>query len=218
MINYKEKIVYIPFILISLMPLSLISGPAIPDLSLVVVCIIFFFYFLKNRTNFFSDNFFSFSLFFWIILVILNLITLNIYKSLGESIIFLRIILLPLIMYLWIFKNYNFTKIALIIIFICNIIVLLDTIYQFNNYNPMGGFGVDIFGRKAEIYGRLSGPFLDMVPGSYISKFFIFGFLGLNLLIKKQKYFKYLAATYLVLCGYVTFISGERMAVATFLL
>ena len=42
MINYKEKIVYIPFILISLMPLSLISGPAIPDLSLVVVCIIFF--------------------------------------------------------------------------------------------------------------------------------------------------------------------------------
>ena len=216
--KYKINFIYIPFILISILPITLITGPAIPDLSLFVVCIIFIFYVLIKKIEDLSNNFTYFTILFWIILILLNLISLNIYKSIGESFIFLRMLLLPIIMYLWLFKNNYYLKIALIIILFSNTIVLFDTLYQFFNYHPFEGFGEDIFNRKAEIYGRLSGPFLDMVPGSYISKFFIFGFLALQLIIKQKKVFVILAISYLSLCGYITFISGERMALATFLL
>ncbi len=217
--NIDHKyIFYSSFIVISLIPLTLITGPAIPDISLTIVSIIFVITLVRNKYYFASSKLVFFSIFFWFTLVLLNLISLNFYKSLGESLIFLRIILLPIIMYVWLYKKNNFIKFVLIIILISNLIVIFDTLYQFNNYHPLNGFGVDIFNRRAEIYGRLSGPFLDMVPGSYISKFFIFGFIGLTYLIKHRLLFNFSAIFYLSLCGYITFISGEKMAMATFFL
>ena len=218
MIKIKKNLIFFPFILISLIPIFLITGPAIPDISLIIVCIIFLFYFYKNNKFFLSNNFFYISIIFWIILVLLNLISLNFYKSLSESIIFLRMLLLPIIMYLWLLKSNNFIKIVLLIVLISNLVVITDTLYQFFRYHPFDGFGEGFFNRKAEIYGRLSGPFLDMVPGSYISKFFIFGFLGLIIFIKNKIFSTVSSIFYLILCGYITFISGERMALATFLL
>jgi hypothetical protein len=199
-------------------PIFLLTGPAIPDISLVIVCIFFLFYFFKNKNLYLSNNFFNLSIMFWIILFLLNLISLNFYKSLSESIIFLRMLLLPIIMYLWLLKDNNHIKIILLIILISNLIVIGDTLYQFFNYHPFDGFGEGFFNRKAEFYGRLSGPFLDMVPGSYIAKFFIFGFLGLIIFIKKKITLLFFSILYLTICGYITFISGERMALATFLL
>lgn len=217
---FLNKIIYIyfPFILVSTIPITLITGPAIPDISLVLVCIIFISYLFFNKIDDLKNNFTYFTLFFWIILLILSLISLNFYKSFGEAFIFLRMLLLPIIMYLWLLKNNNFIKVTLLIILFANLLVLVDTFYQFLNYHPLEGFREDIFFRKAELYGRLSGPFLDMVPGSYISKFFIFGFLGLTLIIKNEKILIFISIFYLTFCGYITFISGERMAVATFLL
>ena len=95
MIKIKENFLSFPFILIAMIPLFLITGPAIPDISLVIVCIIFLFYFFKNKNLFLLNNFFYLSIMFWIILVFLNLISLNFYKSFSESVIFLRMLLLP---------------------------------------------------------------------------------------------------------------------------
>jgi len=214
----RENLFIFPFFLISLIPFFLLTGPALPDISLVIVCIIFLFFFFKNKKFFLSNNFFYLSIIFWIILVILNLISLNFYKSLGESIIFLRLLLLPTIMYLWLLKSNKRIRTVLLIILITNLIVISDTLFQFFNYHPFEGFGEGLFARKAEFYGRLSGPFLDMVPGSYIAKFFIFGFLGLIIFIKNKISLLFFSILYLTLCGYITFISGERMALATFLL
>lgn len=216
--KFRKNLIFFPFFFISLIPFFLLTGPAIPDISLVIVCIIFIFFFLKNKNYFLSNNFFYLSIIFWIILVLLNLISLNFYKSLSESIIFLRLLLLPIIMYLWLLKSNNRIKTVLLIILITNLIVISDTLLQFFNYHPFEGFGEGLFDRKAEFYGRLSGPFLDMVPGSYIAKFFIFGFLALIIFIKNKISSLFFSTLYLTLCGYITFISGERMALATFLL
>ena len=218
MIKIRVNSFFFPFLLIAMTPIFLLTGPAIPDISLVIVCIVFLFYFFKNKNLYLSNNFFNLSIMFWIILLLLNLISLNFYTSLSESIIFLRMLLLPIIMYLWLLKDNNHIKIILLIILISNLIVIGDTLYQFFNYHPFDGFGEGFFNRKAEFYGRLSGPFLDMVPGSYIAKFFIFGFLGLIIFIKKKITLYFFSILYLTMCGYITFISGERMALATFLL
>jgi len=218
MFNDIEKYVRLPYLLISLIPLSLITGPAVPDISVIVSCILFIYFIFKKKITNISNNFIFYSIFFWISLIILNLISINIYKSTSESFIFLRLLLIPIIMYFWLFKSNKQIQFVLFVIFIANSIIIIDSLYQFLNYDPLEGFGKDIFFRKAEIYGRLSGPFLDMVPGSYISKFFIFGFIFLILTIKDKKVLFFSSIIYISLCGLITFISGERMALATFIL
>jgi len=218
MFNEIDKYDRFPYLLISLIPLSLITGPAIPDISVSVCCILFIYFIFKKKITNISNSFIFYSIFFWVALIFLNLISINIYKSSSESFIFLRLLLIPIIMYFWLFRSNKHIHFLLLIIFISNLIVILDTLYQFLNYDPLEGFGKDIFFRKAEIYGRLSGPFLDMVPGSYISKFFIFGFIYLTLIIKDKKFLIFSSIIYISLCGLITFISGERMALATFVL
>ena len=213
-----NNIITLSFFLVSMIPLTLITGPAIPDISLILVSIFFIFYFLNNKIDKTEIYFIYFTIIFWVVLIILNFYSLNIYKSFAESLIFLRMLLLPLIMFTWLFINKERIKIVLLIILIANLIVIVDCVYQFFNYFPLEGFREGIIGRKPEIYGRLSGPFLDMVPGSFISKFFIFGFLGLTYAVKDKLYLNILSIIYITLCGYITFISGERMALATFIL
>tara|TARA_Y100001970_G_scaffold241607_1_gene305311 strand:+ start:1218 stop:2534 length:1317 start_codon:yes stop_codon:yes gene_type:complete len=214
----NNKIIILSFFLISIIPITLITGPAIPDISLILVSIFFIFYFLLNKIDKTEINFIYFTIIFWLVLIVLNFYSLNFYKSFTESLIFLRILLLPLIMFTWLLIDKKRIKIVLLIILIANLIVIVDCIYQFFNYFPLEGFKEGIIGRKPEIYGRLSGPFLDMVPGSYIAKFFIFGFLGLTFVINDKFYLNILSIIYITLCGYITFISGERMALATFIL
>ena len=216
--QYINKIVTFSFFFVSIIPLTLITGPAIPDISVVLVCFFFIFYFFVKKIDNSQINFIYFTAIFWIVLVFLNLFSLNIYKSLTEALIFLRILLLPLIMFTWLLIKQEKIKTILLIVLIANLIVIFDCVYQFFNYSPLEGFKEGIIGRKPEIYGRLSGPFLDMVPGSFISKFFIFGFLSLTFLIKDRLQLNILSIFYITLCGYITFISGERMALATFIL
>lgn len=218
-INYI--IFFFSFALISLLPFTLITGPAIPDISVVLVCLLFLIYLFINREfKIFEKNLVIITLIFWILLVVLNLNSIQAKKSFLETLVFIRILLIPIIIYYWILTKNKFILFSLSVIFFSNILVIFDSIYQFLNYDPILGFKEDFFKRNSDIfYGRLSGPFLDLVPGSYISKFFIFGFVFLVLTIKKNKrLFLILSTIYLTLCGLITFISGERMALATFLL
>ncbi len=216
--NYT--IFFISFILISFIPLSLVTGPALPDISVVLVCIFFLYHLLKDKQFFIFKNLFVYySFLFWIVLVLLSFNSIEKYNSLGESLIFLRILLIPIMIYYWLLTKSKFVLFTLFIIFFVNILVIIDSMYQFLNYDPLVGFKEDIFKRNADVfYGRLSGPFLDLVPGSFISKFFIFGFIFLILTIKNKKVFFYFSIIYLTACGIITFISGERMALATFLM
>ena len=216
--NLFQKDNLVTFILISFIPLTLITGPAIPDISVSLSCIIFLYLLFQKKIEIHLNVFFYFTFAFWFILLFLNINSINFSNSIIESIIFIRILLIPIIMYFWIFKSSKLIKFSLFIILIANLIVILDSIYQFLNYNSLEGFGSDIFSRESNFYGRLSGPFLDLVPGSYISKFFIFGFICLTFAIKKKLNFYIIASIYLTLCGIITFISGERMALATFCL
>ncbi len=214
-------IIFFSFALISLLPFTLITGPAIPDISIVLVCLFFLIYLFINREfKIFEKNLVIFTLVFWILLILLNFNSIQAKKSFLETLVFIRILLIPIIIYYWILTKNKFILFSLSVIFFSNILVIFDSIYQFLNYDPILGFKEDFFKRNSDIfYGRLSGPFLDLVPGSYIAKFFIFGFVFLVLTIKKNKrLFLFISIIYLTLCGLITFISGEKMALATFLL
>ena len=219
MINKVEKF---SFFLILILPFSLIAGPAIPDISITLIglCFLSLLFFNKQFSNIYTYYWVLISIFFWFFLIFISLFSENKYLAYRDAFIFIRLLIIPIFIYFWILTDKENIKKITFVILIAVSFVIIDTIYQFSNYNPLEGFGKDIFGNipDSEFYGRLSGPFENLVPGAYVSKFALIGLAFIFLHFKNEKLQKILSIIYLTSAGFVTYISGERMALATFIL
>lgn len=206
-------------ILIFILPITLITGPAIPDLSITfsLIFLLVFLIFNKEKYTLFNFSWFKISICFWIYLIISSFFAYDMYIALTESLIFFRFFCIPLLIYFLLFHSKRNGNLIFLIIFISIIIVIVDSFYQFLNYNSEFGFQEDLFGYVPDFapYNRLTGPFKDLVPGAYVSKFAFLGLLFFHIYIKDIKLRKIYIIFYLGICGYLTFISGERMAFAT---
>ena len=203
-----------------LIPFFLITGPAVPDIIITFGLIfgIFYLIYQKEYDKLIKINLLKISIIFWFSLLFISLFAYNKYNSFQDSLIFIRLILIPIFCYYLYFKNKKIFVQSLFVILVLVVFVCLDTLYQFLNYTSKDGFGEDIFGFKSSWYGRLTGPFGDeLIPGSYVSKL---GLIGFAFIIYLKRYEKkiILHSIYLSLILLVTFISGERMAFATFAL
>tara|TARA_B100000700_G_scaffold36529_1_gene35879 strand:+ start:1721 stop:3049 length:1329 start_codon:yes stop_codon:yes gene_type:complete len=217
MISYTNKFLILIF---SLLPLFLITGPAIPDIiiSFTTLYFIILYFLVEKKYSILNERFFLISIIFWISIIFISFFAYSKFKSLQDSFIFIRLLLIPLCGYYFIFNKQQYLVRAIKIIFFVILFVLIDSLYQFFNYSAENGFGSDLLGFKSNWYGRLTGPFKDeLVPGSYVAKFSFIGFIYF-LLKKDSKNIKICSIIYLVMIGVVCFVSGERMAIATFLL
>ena len=154
-----------------LIPLFLITGPAIPDIIITFGSIfgIYYLVYLKQYKTLLSINFIKISIIFWLSLLLISIFSYNKYNSFQDGIIFIRFLLIPIFCYLLFFQNSKIFKRSLLIILILVIFVCVDTLYQFLNYTSKDGFKEDLLGFKSNWYGRLTGPFGDeLIPGSYL--------------------------------------------------
>ena len=205
--------IYLPFILI--------TGPALPDIIITFsgIFFLFLFYYKKLSTNFFDKKIIYISFLFWIYLLFISFVAENKYLSFRDSIIFIRILIIPLAIYYWIgLKESNINK-TILVIFLAILFVCIDTFYQFMQYESEFGFGKDLFGFIPSWYGRLTGPFGDeLIPGAYLSKFSLLGLVYLLLNIKNKMNLYIASVIYLSFVGSVIYFTGERMAFATYLM
>ena len=87
----KENFLYIATFLFIL---SLVSGPFIPDLIVVLICIFsIFFYFKKYKKNLFFNNFIKILLIFYVYIFLNSFFSSEKFLSLKSSIPFLRFII-----------------------------------------------------------------------------------------------------------------------------
>ena len=123
-------------------PVLLITGPALPDISITFCALFFLFNFiiLKKDYNFFKDNFFLVSIIFWFSIIFISFFAFDKIRSFQDSIIFIRLLLIPTIGYFLFLNNKDKLKKTITIIFICVVFVLIDTLFQFFNYNSEIGF------------------------------------------------------------------------------
>ena len=199
-------------------PIFLITGPAIPDIviSLSAIYFLIFFVFIKKEFIFLKDKFFQISILFWLSLIFVSFFAFDKIKSFQDSIIFIRFLIAPTIAFFLLINNEKKIETTIKIIFVSVCFVTLDSLFQYINYESETGFGKDILGFKSNWYGRLTGPFGDEhVPGAYISKFGLLGYLFFYYL-KKRKLKSLYEVLYLSILGFTCFASGERMALATY--
>ena len=206
--------------LLSILPVLLITGPAIPDIVITfsAVFLIILIFYKKYWIQIKSLSWLRLSIIFWIFLIISSFFAFNFIISFSEAIIFIRFLLIPLVVLMILFEYQLAIKLLFITIFVSVVFVIFDSFYQFLNYDLLTGFGEDFFGYVPENspHFRLTGPFKDLVPGSYISRFGFFGIVALYLLIKGRNLRNFIIIIYLGVSGFITYISGERMAFATF--
>tara|TARA_E500000178_G_scaffold334164_1_gene369787 strand:+ start:1812 stop:3095 length:1284 start_codon:yes stop_codon:yes gene_type:complete len=206
--NIEKFIFYrIPVILFSLLPILLITGPFLPDLSISLISVLFLIYCFKEKKFFYFHNkYFYIFLLFWFYLILNSLFNNFNLDSLKISFFYFRYGVFVIAIIALLEVNDKFIKYFFYCILVCFISLILDGFYQYF-------FGKNIIGLELSITKRVSSFFGDqMILGSYISRLWPI-FFGLSIiLIKEKKYLFYLLILIFILSEVLIFISGERTA------
>lgn len=211
MLNDLKKLKLIDsiiFYLIILLPLTLVSGPFLSDLSVSIIALLFIYVSLKEKLYFYYNNkytkiFFS----FFIVLIVSSIFSKDVMISLKKVIFFFRFWIFSLAVWyiLSLYENklikyliFTFTSTFLFLIF--------DGYIQFF-------FSENIFGWQVQ-GSRVSSLFKDeLILGSYLSRLLpvYFALLVYSDFSKTfNKYFLF----FIIFVGIetLTFLSGERVA------
>lgn len=211
--KYKNKknfiFIIFPSLLIVLLPIFLITGPFLPDLSISLCSLLFL---INSITNFdkmkkyYFNSFFYIFLIFWIILIISSALSSYPLYSLQTSLAYIRFVFFSLSLWFILDLNpkiINFIFYSLLLSFG---ILVFDGFFQFF-------YKKNILGQVL-INNRVSSFFGDeLVLGSYLSRLYpmLWGiFLYLNL-YKNQKIIFFFIFFYLLI-DVLIFLSGERVA------
>ena len=194
--------------LFSFLPLTLISGPFLSDLSLSLISIIF----LCNKEVYLNKKYFKnyFFLFFIILnlyFVASSLLSENILVSLKSSFFYFRFYVFAIAVWyildkdeIWLERFFNILKISFIIL-------LIDGFIQYF-------FGKNIIGLELQPGPRVSSFFGDeLILGSYLSRLLpvLFGLLIYFYKGNKVKLYIF-SSFFLIFADVLTFLSGERTA------
>ena len=91
----NNKVLNLLSFLFILIPLTLITGPFIPDLFLVIILLCSFYFFRNNRNfSFFDNSIFNFFLIFCLYILVVSILTNN-FISIKSSIFYFRFDYLP---------------------------------------------------------------------------------------------------------------------------
>jgi len=207
--SIKEKFIFydFPVILFILIPLFLITGPFLSDLSVSMISLIFLIYCLKEKNfSYFKNKYFYFFLLFWGYLILNSIINNFNFDSLKISFFYFRYGIFVIALVSLLSVNDKFIKYFFYCIFFCFTILIFDGFFQYLS-------GENIFGLKSNHPTRISSFFGDeLILGSYLSRLWpIFFGLSIFLIKKKDKSFLFLIVIF-ILSEVLIFLSGERAA------
>jgi O-antigen ligase len=214
-IMFQNNLINLSFILFLLIPLSLIVGPFIPDLFLVII-IINFIYLSYDNKNFelFKNNFFLLFLLFYLIIITVSFLSSNI-SSIQSSLFYFRFGLFSLAAYALIDKKKHLLNYILYLLLIIYLVLFIDTIYQFKfnenlvglKYNIQNNFRITSFFGKDEVLGSYCVRLLPLTIFLVI--------LCFNNSIKVKRY---LLISLIIISSVIVLFSGERTSLVLFIL
>ncbi len=194
-------------ILFVLFPISLISGPFLPDFLLCITFITVLIIKPKIFKIIFEKWYFLIFLLWFIYLIIISILSDYPFLSLSSSLFLFRFMLFVIALEYLISKNIKLVQLFLFSLLICFVFLILDSFFQFL-------YGYNIFGIENYREDRISSLFRDELKlGSYLSRLLpiLIGLLiYLNYINKKNIILVFLL---LILTFIAINLSGERASV-----
>ncbi len=195
-------------------PLSLVSGPLIPDLIISISSIFFLIFFYNEILYFIKNNYFiKFFFLFFLYLLINSFFSEFILVSLKSSFTYIRFVIFICIIFYLFQQRPNTKYIFFLGLLFTFVILCIDANFQYLTGKNFFGFEP----QKTPL--RISGMFKDeLILGSFLSRLFPL-LVGLFFLFFNQK--KFFLLNIFLLGLIVTFtivISAERTAIALHLM
>lgn len=204
----NQVLVNFPGALISLMPLFLITGPFLPDLSLVLVCIFFLVnVYLNKDFSVFKSKYFIIFVIFFLYLLFNSIIKFYDYNNVRSSLGYLRFGIFTLEVIYFIERKHEILKWIFYVFLFSFLVLIIDGYIQYF-------YKINIFSNPVDIRsGRIRFFFNDdYILGSYLSRLFPF-FLGLTFyLFKNNNKIIFSISILFVLIETLIFLSGERVS------
>ena len=199
--SLNEKLIFynFPIILFSLIPLFLITGPFLTDLSISLIALLFLIYCLKRKNfSYFKNYYFYFFLIFWAYLILNTLINNFNIDSLRISFFYFRYGVFVIAMVALLYFDSKFINYFFFCILICFVALIFDGFYEY--------FFEKEVTRVSSFFGK------EKILGSYLSRLWpIFFGLAILILNQKKKIFLFIISIF-ILSETLIFMSGERSA------
>ena len=194
-------------IFLILIPIALITGPAIPDIFLSLIAFYFLFISLYKRLwSYYSNPIVYGFLLFSLYGILRSLFSEMPLESLanGGSVFYFRYIFFAMGVWYLLDINPYLSKCLLNILVLCILLICIDSIYQYY-------FNFNIFGNNKHTDLRLTSVFGDEpIVGRYISYLSMFTFVLIYQSYKKTKLVMIFSFILLIISEVTVFLSGER--------
>ena len=164
--------------LIILLPIFVISGPFLSDLSISILAISSFFC-LRGK-KFFNNYFFLFFVIFWILILCSSILSDNKILAFKSSLFYFRFCFFALFVWWILEKDKKLLEKVYFVLLFCFFVLIFDSLFQYFN-------GSNIFNMEPIFKDRISSFFGDeLIMGSYLMRFFPF-LLALTFYFYKKK-------------------------------
>ena len=196
--------------LIILLPIFLISGPFLSDLSIVTLAITSFFC-LRDK-KFFNNYFFFFFIIFWFLLLISSILSDNKILAFKSSLFYFRFCFFALFIWWILEKDKKLLEKIYFVLLFCFFILIFDSLFQYLN-------GSNIFNMEIVFKDRISSFFGDeLIMGSYLMRFFPFLLALTFYFYKKKNHEKFMLPSmiFILMVQISIFLSGERTSFILF--
>lgn len=190
-------------------PITIISGPFIPDLTILLAFIVFIFLLIKNQITLKFSFFVLLSISFFFLVILSFIISLNDETIFGGYLFYIRFPIMSLIIFHVCKKYTESLEILYLIMTFLLAIVSCDAIFQYI-------FGYNIIGLEDEIQNRISGFFGDeYILGKYL---FFMNVIYFYLHFRKPSRFKLVFCCNFLLITIAIILSGERTSLLLYLM
>lgn len=204
---YQLNLNNLSLIIIFLLPISLITGPAIPDIFLSLIALFFIIHQVFTKKEFkFLNNIYVISFFLFFFFIVIRTLFSNLPNTalFDYGVIFyFRYLFFTLALIHIFFVKEKFLNYLFLLFFICLFVVSLDGVFQFF-------FGENFFGFEPPAHNRITGFFRnEPIMGRYLSYNLIIILIlayGLNL-DKKYELILFISIPFII---FAVLVSGDR--------
>ena len=200
-----ENIIYIFSIIL---PISLITGSFLSELSVSVIALLFLILSLRQKLFYFYNNIFSkFFLIFFFILVLSSFFSVDYLISIKKTSIYFRYWLFCLAVWYISYSKKYFIRNIMYSFTLCYSILIIDGFYQY--FFKVNLLGWPIIGtRVSSLFGD------ELILGSYLSRILpiFFATVIYSKDLKNNKIYFLLFLIIFICIEVLTYLSGERIA------
>lgn len=196
-----------------ILPISLVTGPFIPNLIVTISSLIGLFLIIYNKQwNYFDNKFFKFFFIFSTYLILTSILNKNFSLNYVSGYTYLRYVIFSITLWHVLDCNNNFFKNFTKSVLLTISIIFIDAIFQYFNETNLLGIEKSSYNRISSFFGR------DVKLGAYLARIYLFCFLFIYLFTKKGS----LNIIYLnlinILFVIIILLTGERTSFLIFFL